>query len=97
MKYVSEGIDWAHRSEYIWVKHEMKTLWADEAFADPNRVWANPDPASKGGESARAIGYSETARIVITVIVVPKDANEWWGANAWKTKGSDLMRYRQAE
>lgn len=62
---------------------------------DTDAAWFDPDPKSKSGRSARVIGYSPTAGMVITVILVPKGEEEWWGANAWKDNDTDERIYRE--
>lgn len=96
------AVDWGHRAGYIRTRSHRRAgeididpSWADEAVADPDAAWLDPDPKSKSGMSARVIGYSPTAEVVITVILVPKDENSWWGANAWRANGVDEGIYRE--
>jgi len=49
---MGEGIDWRHRGDYI-VKHGLTPELANEAFADPNRLVIDPDPASVSGRTIR--------------------------------------------
>jgi hypothetical protein len=35
--------------------------------------------------------------MVITVILVPKNDQEWWGANAWKANNTDDKIYREGQ
>jgi len=74
------GLDWTHRGEYIQRRSQRRTgdadihpTWADEAFADTDALVASPDPASKSGKTDRLVGYSPTARMVITVIYLRED------------------------
>jgi hypothetical protein len=87
--------DWSHRGDYI-AKHGVTPAEADEAIGDPARVVLNPDPASKSGRGARIIGYSITARAVLTVIVLD-DEGVTAGVNAWTAnqKTSDATRVRR--
>jgi hypothetical protein len=100
MKYVSSRIDWSKRADYIRERHQVETAWADEAVVDPDACWLVPDPASTSGMSVRVIGYSGSADAVLTVILLPGDADpaelaegEWWGVNAWAASGRDQRLY----
>ena len=66
---MDEGIDWRHRGEYI-AKHGLTPGVADEAFADPNRLVIDPDPASVSGRTIRVIGWSSSTGALVTVIVL---------------------------
>ena len=90
---MSEGIDWQHRGDYL-AKHGLTPDVADEAFADPNRLVIDPDPASLSGRSIRVIGWSSSIRMLVTVIVLP-DEGVVWGVNAWPSNSTDQRRYRE--
>ncbi|SDC01808.1 hypothetical protein GA0111570_11445 [Raineyella antarctica] len=90
---MGEGIDWRHRGDYI-SKHGLTPAAADEAFADPNRLVIEPDPASVSGRTIRVIGWSSSIQALITVIVLP-DSGVTWGVNAWRSNGTDQRRYRE--
>ncbi|MGB3954950.1 MAG: hypothetical protein WBL05_06685 [Brooklawnia sp.] len=90
---MSEGIDWRHRGDYL-AKHGLTPDVADEAFADPNRLVIDPDPASLSGRSIRVIGWSSSIRMLVTVIVLP-DEGVVWGVNAWPSNSTDQRRYRE--
>ena len=90
---VDEGIDWRHRGDYI-AKHGLTPDLADEAFADPNRLVIDPDPASVSGRTIRVIGWSSTMRALVTVIILP-DEGVVWGVNAWPSNSTDQRRYRE--
>lgn len=88
--------DWSKRAEYVRSRHGIELAWADEAVEDDHAVWLTPDPASRSGRSVRVIGYSITAREVLTVILVAADvdvterpAGDWWGSNAWVASPRD--------
>jgi hypothetical protein len=73
---------------------------ADEAIADPEACWLEPDPASTSGLSVRVIGFSGGADAVLTVILLPGGADpaetadgDWWGVNAWTANERDLRLY----
>lgn len=51
----------------------------------PGDTDIEPDPASQAGRSIRVIGYSATADMVITVIVLD-DEGTTYGVNAWRAK-----------
>jgi len=97
-------IDWQHRGDYIRSRSvrgpgdiDIDPAWADEAVDDTDAAWFDPDPKSKSGRSARVIGYSPTAGMVITVILIPKSGEEWWGVNAWKANDADQRVYREGQ
>jgi hypothetical protein len=58
MNYMSGAVDWSKRAGYIWARHQVESAWADEAIADPEACWLEPDPASTSGLSVRVIGFS---------------------------------------
>lgn len=98
------AVDWKYRASYIQTRSrrrageiDIEPSWADEAVADPDAAWLDPDPKSKSGRSVRVIGYSATAGMVITVILVPKDEGGWWGANAWHANRADERIYREGQ
>lgn len=98
---VSHRINWEHRGEYIRTRSQRRVgdtdiepAWADEAVADPDAARLVPDPASKSGQTIRVIGYSVTAGLVVTVILLPTE-DEVIGVNAWKANDSDIRRYRK--
>lgn len=90
---VQNELDWRHRGSYI-AKHDMTPEWADEAFADPNRVVIDPDPASHSGRTIRVIGWSVSIQLLVTVIALP-DKDVTWGVNAWRSNSTDQRRYRE--
>ena len=61
---------------------------ADEAFADPNRLVIDPDPASVSGKTKRVIGWASSITMLVTVIVLP-DEGVVWGVNAWPSNSTD--------
>ena len=63
------------------------------AAADLHRVTRDPDPRSRAGH-LRIVGYSPSARFVLTVIVDPKDSS---GVTAWQTHGADLRDYLEGK
>lgn len=90
---MGEGIDWRHRGDYI-TKHGLNPELADEAFADPNRLVTDPDPASVSGRTIRVIGWSSSMRTLVTVIILPAEGVVW-GVNAWPSNSTDQRRYRE--
>lgn len=86
-------VDWRHRGEYI-AKHGLTPAAADEAYADPNRLVVDPDPASQSGRTIRVIGWSTSLGQLVTVIVLP-DNDVTWGVNAWPANSTDQRRYRK--
>jgi len=94
-------LDWTHRREYIRTRSQRRSsdtdiepAWADEAFADPDAIVTSPDFASKSGQTDRLVGYSPTARMVVTVIYLRANLI---GVNAWKANPSDTRRYWEAQ
>jgi hypothetical protein len=72
----------------------MAPEWTAEAMNDPEMLWLEPDPKSEGGLGIRIIGYSISARFVVTVIAYRRDGR-LHGATAYKASGSDLRAYRE--
>lgn len=78
--------------------HQVSAAEADEALADVDALWFDPDPASQSGDSVRVIGYCHSTRQVLTVILVHgDDADAYWGANGWPSNRSDRNRYERGE
>jgi hypothetical protein len=67
--------------------------WTDEVVNDPNRLVDEPDPKSAHLNSVRTVGYSPTARMVITVAALRAADGTLHGASAWKTTGVALRQY----
>ena len=65
---VIEPIDWKHRAAYMAERHGVLPEEADEAVQDVDALWFDPDPKSRSGDSVRVIGYSHTAKAVLSVI-----------------------------
>ncbi|HVD02766.1 MAG TPA: transposase [Candidatus Dormibacteraeota bacterium] len=93
-------LDWSKRAEYVRSRHGVEPAWADEAVEDDHAVWLTLDPASRSGRSVRVIGYSITAREVLTVILVAADvdvterpAGDWCGSNAGVASPRDRRLY----
>lgn len=82
---VVDGVDWQHGAEHMWDRHQVAVSEANEAVADIDAVWFDPDPHSRSGRSVQVIGYSHSRRTVLTVILVHReDGAGYWGANGWK-------------
>lgn len=90
---MGDEIDWRHRGDYI-AKHGLTPEVCDEAFADPNRLVIEPDPASVSGRTIRVIGWASSIQALVTVIVLP-DSGVTWGVNAWRSNSTDQRRYRE--
>jgi hypothetical protein len=73
---------------------DIEPAWTTEAMDDPEALWFEPDPKSDSGLGIRIIGYSVSARLVVTVIAY-REARRLRGATAWKAGGSDLRAYRK--
>ncbi len=46
-------VDWSKRAGYIRARQHVESACADEAIADPDACWLDPDPASTCGLSVR--------------------------------------------
>ncbi|QXC46773.1 transposase (plasmid) [Rhodococcus qingshengii] len=66
----------------MYERHGLTPMMANEALADPNRLFCSPDPASKSGASDRTIGWSDLAGAVLVVITVADDGVVF-GVNGW--------------
>ena len=89
--------DWAYGAEHMQASHQVTVEEANEAVADVDAVWFDPDPHSKSGRSVRVIGYSHSRRAILTVILVHRDDGGYWGANGWVSSTSDRRRYERGE
>lgn len=54
-------------------RHGVSVEAANEALADPRAAVADPDYASQSGRSVRTIGWSTSARRLLTIITVAED------------------------
>jgi uncharacterized DUF497 family protein len=88
-------VDWSHGAAHMWDHHQVSVEQANEALADVDGVWFDPDPKSTSGQSARVIGYSHTAAVVLVVILVHRENGGWWGANGWRANSTDARIYRE--
>lgn len=57
----------------MWSRHTVSVLQADEAVADIDALWFDPDPHGRSGRGVRVIGYSHSRRAVLTIILVRRD------------------------
>ncbi len=76
---------------------DIEPEWATEAALDRQRVAA--DSGSKTGESIAVTGFSSSARMVLTVLLVPKEhppRGDWWGATAWVANTKEERNYRKS-
>ena len=85
-------VDWGKRADYTGARHGVSADWADEAVDERNAVWQVPDPASQSGLSVRVIGYSPSARAVLTVIFVSADTDPGGVSNQ-----QDQILYREEQ
>lgn len=79
----------------MWDRHQVSVAEANQALADVDGLWFDPDPKSTSGASVRVIGYSQSAAGVLVVILVHRDGGGWWGANGWRAKSADRRIYRE--
>lgn len=105
MSYGDEQIDWdeeaaAHirsRSARYLGAANIEPAWAAEAVSDPDRLADEPDQGSAHDNGVRIIGYSPTARMVITVVALRRADGRLQGVSAWKTRGAPLRQYRNQD
>ena len=89
------AVDWSRRADHIGAKRQLAVEHANEALADPNAIIFDPDYNAKpGGRGVRTIGYSPSARDILTVITV-EDEGAVYGASAWKSNSRDRRYYNQ--
>jgi hypothetical protein len=80
----------------MWTNHRVTVDEADEALADVDALWLDPDPKSKSGSSIRVIGYCPSRREILTVVLVRESRADWlWGAKGWLANSTDRAKYRQ--
>ena len=72
---------------------DIELVWTSEAINDPDRLVDEPDPHSAHANSVRIVGYSTTARMVITIVALRDHRGVLHGASAWKTRGAPLRQY----
>ncbi len=76
--------------------HDISVQEANEAVADIDALWFDPDPKSKSGASVRVLGYSQTAQSVLTIILVHReDGLGYYGANGWKSNSTERRVYSE--
>jgi uncharacterized DUF497 family protein len=73
-------------------RHGVSVEAANEALADPHAAVADPDYASQSGRSVRTIGWSTSARRLLTIITVAEDGVTY-GVNGWPSNDIDTRRY----
>lgn len=102
---VFEEVDWTEVGDHDpgrrverkgGAEQNVYTEWATEACQDPRR-WVRSS-GSRSGLTLKVTGWSPSARLLITVVLAPKDhpPNErWWGATAWKAKSSEVTECQE--
>lgn len=75
----------------------MSPEWTVEAVNDPDRLVDEPDPNSAHANSVRIVGYSPSARTVLTVVALRSADRVLHGATAWKTTGATRRQYEEAK
>lgn len=73
-------------------RHGVSVGQADEALSDPEALVFDPDYASQSGRSVRTIGWSPSARRLLTVITVA-EGGVVYGVNGWPANDVDARRY----
>ena len=87
-------VDGSFTEEHVRERHSVKVAWLEEALIDPEALVLHPDSASHSGRSTRTIGYSVTARCVLTVIT-GEENGKIYGVNGWKSSNIDIRRYKE--
>lgn len=97
-----EKVDWSFLPDavdHMFSGHQVTPMEATEAVNDVDAVWFDPDPKSKSGLSVRVIGYSQTARAILTVILLHADndlsSTSWYGVNGWRSNSTESRKYRE--
>ncbi|MDP5181292.1 hypothetical protein QOZ88_01460 [Blastococcus sp. BMG 814] len=95
-----EKVDWTFLAvDHMFSRHQVAPGEATEAVNDVDVLWFDPDPRSRSGLSVRVIGYSQTARAILTVILLHADTelagSGWYGVNGWRSNSTDSRRYRE--
>lgn len=89
-------VDRRHGADHMWENHKVTVVQADEALAEVDALWFDPDPKSKAGTSVRVIGYCASRGEILTVILVREPGVSWlWGANGWPSNSTDRAKYRE--
>lgn len=89
-------VDWTHGVDHMWDNHKVTIAEANEALADTDAVWFDPDPKSRSDRSIRVIGFSPSRRQILTIILVREPGVDWlWGANGWESNSTDRAKYRE--
>lgn len=101
LSHVPERIEWSEESAlHIGSRSarypdatDILPTWTAEVVNDPDRLVDEPDLKSAYANSVRIVGYSPTARMVITVVALRDSHGVLRGATAWKTRGAPLRQY----
>jgi hypothetical protein len=81
----------------MWINYKVSVTEANEALADVDALWFDPDPTSRSGRSVRVIGYSHSRCAVLSIILMYRDEGGYYGANGWESNSSDRRRYERGE
>lgn len=87
-------VNWSKRDEHMFERHGITTGQAEEALADPERLWIEPDYASRNGISIRVVGYCSSIDTLLTLILVPHEGT-MYGASGWRSNSKDQRLYRE--
>ncbi|MDQ3988189.1 MAG: hypothetical protein M3291_03140 [Actinomycetota bacterium] len=101
LSYVAERIEWdSNAAGHIRTRStryadavDLDPDWTIEVVNDPDRLVDEPDPRSAHANSVRIVGYSSTARMVITVVALRDARGVLRGTSAGKTRGAPLRQY----
>ncbi len=98
---MAEWIEWSEKArDHLRTRSiryadavDIDPAWTVEVINDPDRLVEEPDSRSAHANSARIVGYSPTARMVITVVALRGADGVLRGASAWKTRGAPRRQY----
>lgn len=84
------------RSERYSNAQNIEPAWTFEAANDPDRVWIEPDPKSIDGRGIRIIGYSRSARMIVTIIAL-RASGRYYGQTAWPASRRERSLYETGD
>jgi hypothetical protein len=89
---VGDEVDWSLQRESIR-KYNISQGPIDEVQSDPDRIEIRPAGGGGGTGVYRIVGYSQTARAVLTLSVVEVNGTVR-GVNVDKANAEEIRRYQ---
>jgi hypothetical protein len=80
----------------MWDRHKVSPTEANEALADTDAVWYEPDPANQIRLTSRVIGYTNSRQQILCLIVLPID-DGYDGINAWQANSTYRRVYQEGQ